>query len=361
MEDGKDVNTMKQISYQKANQLSIYSANCLNNISPLAQCHTCTDVCPAQALSFQDGHWEVQNCKLCGLCATVCPTQVFSIDHLQLLHTQKNESLLLCCSQNNAAPAEALHLNCLQQLSPLTILHLLYQYSQITLYLTPEKCQQCTQHWYTDGLLLQLQQYQISQEQLQIIVQSVPSSEETLPGKNRRSFISDLFHRTETQSKKVLAQKVETIAANFSSNEANTEATVFPSRLPLYALYIKKQLPIQPQEILPFRLMSCIHCTFCSACTYICPTKALKLMETDQKKQLYYHPEQCINCNLCQLICMQKGLQWQDFMTQEQFLQTPHQLADSTEKICTACGESYYLWSESTSTICPRCQDDSNI
>lgn len=80
---------MPQTNWQKANQLSMYSANCLNNISPFSQCTVCQDICPQQALYWQDNHWQAANCNLCGLCTMVCPTQVFQIDQQALLQYKK--------------------------------------------------------------------------------------------------------------------------------------------------------------------------------------------------------------------------------------------------------------------------------
>lgn len=348
---------MRQTNNLKSNQLSIYSANCLNRISPAAQCSICQTVCPQQALHWQDEHWQAVNCTLCGLCAMVCPTQVFQLDQQQLLQYKKNEPLQLCCSQNTAAPAEVLRINCLQQFTPLHIIHLLYQHSKLTLYITAEDCQKCPQNWYPQGLLQQLEPYQIPAEQLQIIQQTNAPAETAADEKQRREFFRDLLHRTEEQSKKTISRTAEHIAAQFSSQEVQTATpAVFPARLPLYACYVKKQLPIQPDQTLPFRLLNCTACTFCGACTHLCPTKALELQEHNAQMQLLYHPELCINCNLCQQVCMQQGLQWEDFMVQQQFLQTPQQLAHSAPQICTQCGHTYYQWPEETTGVCRFCK-----
>ena len=102
---------------------------------------------------------HLANCNLCGLCTLVCPTQVFQIDQPQLLQYEKNQPLQLCCSQNMTAPEQALRINCLQQLTPLAILHLLYQHGKLTLYVSSEDCQQCAHRWYPQGLIQQLEQY----------------------------------------------------------------------------------------------------------------------------------------------------------------------------------------------------------
>lgn len=252
-----------------------------------------------------------------------CPTQAFQIDLPQLLQQPKGP-LQLCCYQNLSAPPSALRLNCLQQLSPLMLCYLIYQHQQITLYLTPELCQSCLQQWYPQGLLQQLAAYHIPAEQLKLVLQAPAQPHPTdspQPENQRRQLLRNFWHRTEEQSKKAAIQAAEAITATGSATWAQVpEPEIFPQRLPLYALYAKKLLPIHGNEPLPFRQLTCQACSFCGACSHICPTKALTLTEQDGEKQLQYRPELCISCQLCQAICMQQGLQWGDFMQQQQFL-----------------------------------------
>jgi Fe-S-cluster-containing hydrogenase component 2 len=84
---------MSQANFQKAEQLSIYSGNCLRSRSPLSTCASCETLCPEQALLFQDDKWQAQNCSLCGLCAMVCPGQVFQIDQHRVMQHQKGQPL----------------------------------------------------------------------------------------------------------------------------------------------------------------------------------------------------------------------------------------------------------------------------
>ncbi len=351
---------MSNSEFQKSNQLSIYSGNCLRNISPMTQCNTCEQICPEHALSFGNDKWTAINCSLCGLCAAICPTQVFQIDQHRIIQHAKQQPVSLCCTQNTMAPANALRVNCLQQFSPLSLIYLLYHHPQLTIYLSPEQCQSCRHNWYSQGLTQQLAQYQLPEDKLQIVIQK--PEQQTAPTNQRRDLFRDLFHRTEAQSKKAMIQAVEQLTSTFTSSEAETEQTeIFPVRLPLYALYVKNQLPVHHNAELPFRQLECTSCNFCSACTHVCPTQALTLQQTEQEdgeisgKQLLFQPELCINCNLCQNICMQHGLQWEDFLTQQQFLQTPFTLAHSAEKICTECEHPFFQWPESDESICSFC------
>ncbi len=349
---------MPQTTFQKSNQLSIFSGNCLRSISPMTPCNTCEQLCPEQALSFENDRCTAVNCSLCGLCAAICPTQVFQIDQHRVIQHQKNEPISLCCTQNQTAPANALRVNCLQQFSPLSLIYLLYHHPKLTIYLAPEQCQACRHNWYAQGLQQQLAQYQIPEETLQLVIQKT-DIQQPAAANQRRDLFRDLFHRTEVQSKKAMARTVEQLTASFTSSEAEIEQTeIFPVRLPLYALYVKNLLPVHSDAELPFRQLECTSCNFCSACTHVCPTQALTLLnnEEEHKKQLQFQPELCINCGLCQNICMQHGLQWDDFLTQQQFLQTPQKIAHSAEKICAECDHPFYQWPETDDFICNFCK-----
>ncbi len=344
----------KKTMFQKANTLSILSQNCLNHRSPLSSCHICETACPQKALSYQDGKWSAVNCTLCGICAMVCPTQTFQIDLPDLLHLPK-QHLTLYCDQNTSAPADSIRIHCMQQLNPLAIIHLLYRHTAVTIHLPLDHCKQCRHQWYAQGLIQQLNAYQLPPDKLQIITQDEPT---TANENQRRDLFKDLLHRTENKSKKMLVQTIETIGADFISQEvAQKDPAIFPSRLPLYALYAKKELPVVQE--LPFRQLSCTTCTFCGACTHICPTQALEVTKNDEEKQLLFHPELCINCNLCTQICIQHGLEWEDFFTAKQFMQSPILLAHSLEYICSLCEHEFYQWpskQEHENPICSFCR-----
>ena len=346
----------EKTTHKKATALSILSANCLNLKSPLADCQICQTVCPQNALSFHDEKWEAVNCTLCGICAMVCPTQVFQID-LPYLLALPSQDLILTCTQNSAVPKNALHINCMQQLTPLSVIHLLYRHTSVSIYLPAEQCEQCTHHWYAQGFIQQLNSYQIPSDKLKIITTAhqPPAAEN-----GRRELFRDLLHRTEDSTKKAITHTVEKITAEFSSKELEQkEPAVFPNRLPLYALYLKQQLPIPDAQELPFRHLQCTACTFCGACMHICPTQALEMKNEQEEKQLLFHPELCINCNLCNTICMQRGLTWEDFMTTKQFIQSPIILAHSQEQICSQCEHEFYQWPstpDSTEPVCSFCR-----
>lgn len=345
---------MSSTGFKAAEQLSIFSANCLNRISPLMHCSICEDVCPLHTLSFRDEKWQTSSCTLCGICAAVCPTQVYQIDLIPLLNTKKGESLKLCCTKNTSAPEDSIRINCFQQFTPLNILQLLYYHPKISIYLEPEVCDGCSQKWYFKGLTQQLKTYHIPTDMFEVITLSPKSDSKE---SDRRDFFHDLFHRTEQKSK----EKALEIADNFTSvfvseEQSEEEAAIFPQRLPLYASLLKKKLSVQEGETYPFQSLTCSACNFCGACSHLCPTEAVVLKKEDGKASLLFHPELCINCDLCTQVCMQHGLVWDSFLSQEDFMKTPVSLAQSPKKICSRCEQPYFLWPESDDDLCIFCK-----
>ena len=345
---------MSSTGHKTAERLSIFSANCLNRLSPLMHCSVCTDVCPLHSLSFQDEKWETSSCTLCGICAAVCPTQVFQIDLISLLNTDRQNPLSLCCTKNTSAPEGTVRINCFQQFTPLNILQLLYYHPKVTIYLEPEFCETCSQKWYPKGLTQQLKPFHLPDDMFQIITNPPKTNSDE---SNRRNFFHDLLHRTEMKSKEKAIELADNFTSVFSSEEqAEEEPAIFPSRLPFYAALLKNQIPTHKTEELPFQSLSCSLCNFCGACTHLCPTDALLLKKETDEAFLLFHPELCIGCDLCTQVCMQHGLSWDSFLTEAEFLETPLRLAHSHEKICTRCEQPYFLWPESDENLCAFCK-----
>ena len=345
------------MSFQKASALSVFPANCLNRISPLSHCDTCLQICPQQAISITDDAITADACILCGLCTSVCPTQVFQIDHRALLAQPSGMSLQLCCHRHPDAPAEAFRLNCLQQLTPLFLIQLLYRHPHITLYLHNEACRSCSLQWAPQSLLQQLEAYEIADDRLTIQVSSAELRPDHPDTGSRRELFRNLFQRTDARSREFAAQAADSVLTAVSTfTSEQPQAEIFPVRLPLYALYAKKQLTVPAQHALPFRFLQCTACNFCGACVHLCPVNALEFTQQDGEQQLQFHPELCVNCNLCTQLCMQHGLQWDDFMSGQMFLQTPHTLAHSSEQICSQCQHSFYRWPADEDGCCTFCK-----
>ncbi len=345
----RDVTSMQQDAPQKANsdrRLFIRSANCLRRLSPRTHCDLCEKLCPAQALRWQDEHWTAASCTLCGQCAAVCPTQVFQIDLPRLL-ARAPAPLSICCRENRQAPPEALRLNCLRQFSPEALLFLLYRHGRLTLYLTPAQCWQCPEGWYAQGLAQQLARFGIPEDRLIVRLQAPPADADAVRAEETRA------------AAPAAAAAVDVHGASF-----------FPARLPLRALYLSGARTASKEQALPWRMLGCSACSFCGACSRLCPTGALSFRDTGggraaecgdgakpaPVRQLLFQPELCLGCDLCREVCLPRGLAWQDFLTPAQFLQSPAVLAESAEAICSVCGHPFYRYPPDADGRCRFCR-----
>jgi len=343
--------------FQKTKQLFIYSGNCVRYLSPLADCHICEDVCPRHSIRLTQDEIATSDCNLCGLCVALCPTQVFSLDQFRLMQNKSNAALSLTCAENTSAPTDALKLNCLQQLSPLTISFLVYRHVTVTLYVDDTQCNACAHRWLSSSLELQTKRLGLTEDSFRVVHQT--PAEQISEGNQRRHFFSDLWQKTEQVSQKKVVEMADRATIAFSDRNTSHEAhEIIPMRLPLLALYVKHQLPNPPanETELPFRQLLCTDCSFCGACIRICPTEALSFTEQDDALALAYRPELCIDCGICTAGCMDKGLQWGDYLTVSAFQKTPVLLASAKKQTCTHCNHVFYRWPKSEDSLCRFCK-----
>ena len=345
--------------------LDIQNTACSKVLSPLSSCQKCQDICPAQALTFADGSWSANQCVGCGLCVIACPNHVFRLDEDTLLQTASEDQPLLVSCKHNPAPQDGgVVINCLQQLYPELILRLLPRTQKLVLYADKSICDQCPQHWYAPGLPQQLSVFGLPLDNFMLITDPKDLAEKLPVQKepSRRAFFRQLFHETKTSSQKTIVQSAENLLADLPTDVTlgDTPAVLPILRAPLRSLYAEQTLTAESAEQeLPYRLPSIDYCTFCGACTSLCPTGALSLHTTqdDSSKQLLFSPLLCTQCQLCQDICLHKKFYWSDRMTIAQLLaEKPLALAQSPEKECLQCEHAYWQYPDDGTDICPFCR-----
>lgn len=346
-------------SFQKAPSLTIHTQNCSKVSSPLSQCEICVQACPEKTLLFHNEQWQAAQCLSCGLCAALCPNQVFQLDAPALRNlVQAKQILQLTCTRSKQVPAEALQINCLQQLSPLLLFELLSYGADLTIYYCPEACADCEMQWYPQGLEIQLKQYHLPLERLHLAAME-PAKASNMQTQDRRSFLKELTSTTRHTSTQLLMHSLDRFLSPFEALEEEKQALlpdVPSSRMPLVKLYQEKPFLVDTAKTLPFRRLQCDDCNFCGACARLCPTKALQMEFTTKEQSLVYDPKRCNQCNLCQDICFKHQLSWQAHLTIAEFLSPDLQiLAHSEEKTCAHCGHSYYQYPDGGHALCSFC------
>lgn len=335
--------------------LSIDSDRCCRLISPLSQCHICEDICPKHALAFSNNHWQSTDCLNCGLCVAACPQQVFSLDEgLLLAAADKYDDLSISCRHCQGTPIGQIQISCFQQLYPELLFRLLENVQSLKLYYNQNTCDNCPNHWLAQSFPLQLKQFHLPFAKLSLIdcAQDTNVSNAT----DRRHFFLNLFSSVKTTAEKAVA-KTEDFIIPLSLQKGNNTREIIAKRVALRSIY-QNNPDIAPQQELPYRMLKNTHCTFCGACTALCPTNALTLLTTEQgEKKLSYQPILCTQCNICADICFVKGFYWSDKLTIETLTTiTPLILAASDKKICPKCQQEFWQY-PTASPYCSFCQE----
>ena len=191
----------------------IRSELCSRVLSPLSSCRSCQDICPAQALSFAQQAWHVQGCLGCGLCVTACPNHVFKLDEDALLAAASpDKPLTVSCRHNPAPGGSELSINCLAQLYPELVLRLLDQTQELVLFADEQICDGCPNHWFAQGLLLQLAPFGLPLDRLRLITRPQDYTAYTAAKgekSSRREFFRQLLGDTKRSSQRAVVQSVD--------------------------------------------------------------------------------------------------------------------------------------------------------
>ncbi|HHX50244.1 MAG TPA: 4Fe-4S binding protein, partial [Clostridia bacterium] len=104
-----DLEKIALLVVSRMGPLLVDHRRCTKVRSPLSKCSLCQDICPVQALSFnQEGISFADSCLECGLCAGVCPTGALKIQEpteMNLLEKiekmgEDGASIAISCRQN---------------------------------------------------------------------------------------------------------------------------------------------------------------------------------------------------------------------------------------------------------------------
>ena len=336
--------------------LKIDSHRCVKNKSSLASCNLCYNVCPTKGLNYVDGKWEVSECTLCGRCINLCPMEVFSLDEDKLLANAKDKEVLcLGCHQdkNTLLPIK---INCFKQLTPELVLLLLSKTKKIVLLVDEEVCGQCQNDWSKEVLVLLLQRFHLITEG-RLVFETRRESINSFIAEydaSRRDYLKKTYRNFLNQGSKVVEGELK------NKNLAIKEEEKLLKRIHLFKAYKDNYIK---EASLPYPLLEVRHCHFCGACTTLCPTQALKIVETTKddivNKHLLFHPTLCTQCKLCEDICMSKGIFWGDFIRQELFfLGKWLEVARGEKKICQGCKQDFFDYEDET--MCYFCRKRDN-
>ncbi len=326
---------------------------CLRARHKRSACRACTDVCPADAISYVDDKLRIDpdRCTRCGLCAGACPTAALTVrgvDERAVLSSAR-----VRCSK---AGGEGTILPCLGWLTVDHLLAMALQCAQ-EVTLVAADCGGCP--WSRGG---------------EMIATAVATANETLRTLGRNPAIRLL---TQTQPE----------------TTAQTQSTPALSRRELLALWrtegtqVAKQLLPEP-EVNPLKLPARVPdrrsrwvsrveqdsvpagtflpegpwkartvseaCNGCGLCAAFCPTSAFSQREEGEDWVLTHQPASCVACGTCVSLCPTRAVGEEPVSALALLSGTKTEAARLTTLRCTSCRKGFR--GRPGQSKCPQCQ-----
>ncbi|MFZ5945513.1 MAG: 4Fe-4S binding protein [Bacillota bacterium] len=334
---------------ENLNPVNVHEILCSRNITPKSSCHKCTDICPIKGISLKNNKPKIDNCISCGLCVSVCPNHVFKQDEDLLLQVdpQKTQSLIITCPycHNLAGEKYKQHftvIKCLNQLYPELLLKLSSRFAKVLVFYNTDRCKDCFptpvfQPDITLGYENILEQDSFNLQFTQEFKEVLPHFKTESPAHDRRLFFKSIFSGSQKASKNII---------NSTLSQLNIDVADQEKVKPLKRKYLSEALSkitVNTPIKLPLKNLQIKKCNFCGVCSKLCPTKALKVIEEVNKKQIVFQPHLCTHCDICHDACFFKGLEFSgnlsvdDFRSSQQYI-----IASGERRSCKECEQDYY-------------------
>ncbi len=342
--------------------LNISAGSCTRVLSKNSTCTLCLDVCPLDAISFQENIPLVLNsCVDCGGCISICPSAAISLpsfDTIEFIFSfLEDEEKIISCKKN---------IPCLAALSVEDLISIAILKDEPVLDLG--HCQECE---IADPLFenikgnikecntfLQAVQSdkKISTYELSV-KKECPQTDEL---SNRREFLKRFTIsgavKTKAEFDTILRDDSQTISINDSQNIRKKE---LPGKRKLFFMALKRLIKpdvfhtFTPDELSFISNKSIdTSCDNCSLCYRICPVNAL---QSDSKgSKILFDPLLCIKCSLCHDVCEKKSITLTTYSTRELFEPKAHELINFKTIRCRECAN-FFTYFEGEE-ICPRCR-----
>lgn len=309
MQPPKPDHSEKQQKAGSRDDLQIDTSRCLRTRFNGSSCSHCLNICPAEALSLENGLLVNQDkCTGCLLCTSVCPSgaleQQADFQAIITKLVKASQPVLGCCRTKDQSNA---YLSCLGGLSDEHLLVLSHRLKG-TLILNLVHCNDCP-----NNAMLQLLEGRLQQMLANGLTEggcsfvSVTLQTELhyqAEGVNRRSFFTSLRNSLFQTAAEVM--QISAKAEGRSSSYAD-------KRVPQ-----RRELLNQIRNILPEALQVTVGkqfnhnirfntgCTACQGCSAICPTGAL--VSNEQEEHPTFMQERCTGCGLCVEFCLDQAI-----------------------------------------------------
>lgn len=336
---------------QNLSPVTIRPQLCSKVITPKSTCTNCQNICPVNSITFTSIGLKADQCISCGLCIEACPNHVFRLNESKLLgiSTKETPTLIITCSLlhqklEKRNQGYVTQISCFGEFYPELLVYLLTSNSRILLIHDPDNCKNCLAKSLEEKVNINQYAHIFNIDftsKLQVInnlddLKPYIGTPEIQPAHDRRSFFKSIFNGSKNMSKQILDSAL-------SRQNSNKKDKVQPLKRYYLLEALKKQENLELSALLPYPQLNINTCNFCGACSKLCPTKAIEIIQEDEKKVITFTPNLCTHCHVCSDVCFFQGLSWGQNITVGDFLdKTPLLLASAAQKTCENCEQEYY-------------------
>ncbi len=308
---------------------------CILTASPLAQCTSCIDICPRNALLLDDYSLYLDNaiCDGCGLCRSACPEGAVHMPINLVLREdrEKRISAFLVCSRVGDQYEEGM-VSCLHAVG-MRDLEDIAEEGVTQIVIANCNCQTCPRN---------------SNRPLEQTLENINALRQSR-GKSiiRLNRLPVTTWRHEISASREYTKKVDQGRRQFLRFATGAKETQ-PGH-PVNSRSVKERQEEWIYAALPE--IDGTKCNGCNACIHVCPHGVLTLSKVNAEFEYKIDPDQCTGCNLCKDVCDQNAIT----------LQSMSKLRQANVSLrkgrCSICSTDFHVprEAERQSDKCPIC------
>jgi len=317
------------LEFISAFPLKVEAQNCINQDN-LKVCERCKEVCPHQAIEFENNRPKVDTskCTVCGLCFSECPVRVFEIEIDLTEFFQNKKNFLVGCYLSDLKEDLDIKVPCLGILNEEMLAALALQ-GQGKVVLDTSKCSECPQKEIYSFIKNYIERANLLIHYHKGEGEVIELSEETdIDELKSENEILELFEE-EGGRKPHVSKKI---------NVPLWRQLFFEK----VKLLNKDDVCYRPTEEKNLRFATPVldsnKCKRTNVCSFWCPTKALSADE----KGVYFTQILCTDCGLCEKICPNSAIHLEKkFVPRWNIMAGKTVIGKGEKKTCKGCGKEF--------------------
>lgn len=348
---------------KESHHISFNENHCVAMRFVRSSCSACIEICPQKAIFKENNKLFVnEKCDACGICISECPNGAISYTGRELLKDimeikDSNEITFVCRRFQGDQKADGMiKINCLGSLTLVDLLYSALGRRKVTLAMP--NCNVCSSRTGMRNFASRIKTARellglkgIDKEVLQVVsAEKLKKGEGAAVDLERRRLFTLLAQRA--------MSSIEILKENRYNNKTNERQSFLRK-----ALIDFLQGSTDGDQIKNLRIpagdiyIDGERCLGCPVCEYVCPTGAIRRVESGDSVRLSFNPSFCTGCNACAEACLEGAIKVMREINFKNFVQNSYKvMVELSGKVCRVCGIDFY---SERSSLCPRCKRNS--